>query len=311
MNQVGIVIVTHNSEDEIGPCLDAAMAAATEVIVVDNASSDGTLAQLRSRRAAVIANPRNLGFAAAVNQGIRAIGSDHILLLNPDAVLETGVESLSAICGRPETGAVGGKLVDSHHVAQAGFNVRGLPTPWALAFEVLVINRLWPRNPVNWHYRCYGINLEYAAQVGQPAGAFMMFPRHVWELLGGLDEGFYPVWFEDVDFCKRAHDQGYYLYYEPRAVAVHQGGHSIRKILIEKRELYWYGNLLRYGFKHYRLGTARALCLAVIVGSLLRTAVGIAVQRSFKPLRVYSRVIRMAGQYLLFGPNPSGNSSLQ
>jgi GT2 family glycosyltransferase len=311
MSRVGIVIVTHNSEAEIGPCLDAAIATGAELIVVDNASSDRTLAQVRSRRATVIANPRNLGFAAAVNQGIRAIGSDHILLLNPDAVLETGVESLSAICSRPEAGAVGGKLVDSRHVAQAGFNVRALPTPWALAFEVLLINRLWPGNPVNWQYRCYGINLEYPSQVDQPAGAFLMFPRQVWELLGGLDEGFYPIWFEDVDFCKRLHDQGYYLYYEPRAVAVHKGGHSIRKILIEKRELYWYGNLLRYGFKHYRLGTARALCLAVIVGSLLRTAAGIAVQRSFKPLRVYGRVIRMAGQYLLFGPNPSGISSLQ
>jgi GT2 family glycosyltransferase len=310
MSQVGIVIVTHNSEDEIGPCLDAAMAADAEIIVVDNASSDGTLAQIRSRGAALIANHRNLGFAAAVNRGIRAIGSDHILLLNPDAILETGVDSLSAICARPEAGAVGGKLVDSHHVAQAGFNVRALPTPWALAFEVLLVNRLWPGNPVNWQYRCYSINLEYSAQVEQPAGAFLMFRRQVWELLGGFDEGFCPVWFEDVDFCKRLQDQGYCLYYEPRAVAVHQGGHSIRKILIQKRELYWYGNLLRYGFKHYRRRTARGLCLAVIIGSLLRAAVGIAVQRSFKPVRVYGRVIRMAGQYLLFGPNPSGVSSL-
>src|SRR6266576_2014048 len=123
MSAVGIVIVTHNSEAEIGPCLDAAASSGAEVIVVDNASLDGTVDQVRRRGAAVIANSRNLGFAAAVNQGIRAIGSDQILLLNPDAVLETGIEPLSALCARPEVGAVGGKLVDANHVAQAGFNV--------------------------------------------------------------------------------------------------------------------------------------------------------------------------------------------
>src|SRR5437867_4405241 len=144
MTGVGIVIVTHNSEAEIGPCLDAALGTGAEVMVVDNASADRTLDQVRGRPVALIANPRNLGFAAAVNQGIRAIPSDQILLLNPDAVIETAIDPLSALCARPETGAAGGKLVDSNHAVQAGFTVRRLPTPWVLAFEVLLVNRLWP-----------------------------------------------------------------------------------------------------------------------------------------------------------------------
>src|SRR6266571_3890902 len=105
MSGVGIVIVTHNSEAEIGPCLDAAMAMGAEVVVVDNASSDSTLEQVRRHRALVIANPTNRGFAAAVNQGIRTIGADFILLLNPDAVLQTGLEALRAACEPPEVGA--------------------------------------------------------------------------------------------------------------------------------------------------------------------------------------------------------------
>src|SRR5438309_17304 len=112
MPDVGIVIVTYNSETEIGPCLEAVLVTGAEVIVVDNASSDGTLEQVRRCGAAAIANPVNRGFAAAANQGISAISADFILLLNPDAVLKTSLEPLRAACGAAEVGAVGGKLVD-------------------------------------------------------------------------------------------------------------------------------------------------------------------------------------------------------
>ena len=301
MSGVGIVIVTHNSEAEIGPCLDAAMAMDAEVVVVDNASSDGTLEQVSHHRALVIANPTNRGFAAAVNQGVRAIGGDFILLLNPDAVLKTGLEPMREVFAAPEVGAVGGKLVDLNNAVQAGFTVRNLPTPVSLALEVLLINRLWPTNPSNWHYRCYGFNYDEPAEVEQPAGAFLMFRREVWAALGGLDEQFWPIWFEDVDFCKRLRDHGYHVYYEPRAVATHVGAHSIRKILLEKREFYWYGGLLRYGSKYFVTGATRWLCLAVIVGSLLRMALGIVLQRSFKPIAVYRQVMRLAAQCLVSG----------
>src|SRR5260370_42622948 len=108
MPSVGIVIVTYNSEAEIGRCLDAAkeMAADAEVVVVDNASSDGTLEQVRRRGAGLIANPVNRGFAAAVNQGIRSIGADFILLLNPDTILKTSFEPMRKACEAPEAGAV-------------------------------------------------------------------------------------------------------------------------------------------------------------------------------------------------------------
>src|SRR5438128_411258 len=142
MSGVGIVIVTHNSEAEIGPCLDAAMATDAQVLVVDNASTDATLEQVRRRGAAVIANSANRGFAAAVNEGIRAITGDFILLLNPDAILKTSLEPMRAMCAGPQVGAVGGKLVDLNESVQAGFAVRNLPTPTVLALEVLLINHL-------------------------------------------------------------------------------------------------------------------------------------------------------------------------
>ena len=306
MRQVAIVIVTYNSAEEIDACLDAAMASGAEVLVVDNASTDGTPDQVRHHGATVVVNPVNRGFAAAVNQGIRLVTAEYILMLNPDAVLKEGsLDPLRAACAAPGVGAAGGKLVDFQGVVQSGFSVRRLPTPLVLAFEVLLVNRLWPGNPANWHYRCYDLKYDEPAEVEQPAGAFLMIRRQVWEDLGGLDERFYPIWFEDVDFCKRLRDHGYHVYYEPRAIAKHQGGHSIRKILLENRELYWYGSLLKYAFKHFHSGASRLLCLAVLMGSLMRMSTGIVLQRSLRPVSIYGRVIGLAGRYLLFGPSSS------
>ena len=305
MRQVGIVIVTYNSASEIGACLDAAMSTGAEVIVVDNASTDGTLEVVRQRGARLVANPINRGFAAAANQGIHLVTADYILLLNPDAILKGSLEPLRAACAVPGAGAAGGKLVDLHGAVQAGFSVRRLPRPLDLALEILLVNRLWPGNPANWHYRCYDLKYDEPAEVEQPAGAFLMIRRQVWEELGGLDEQFYPIWFEDVDFCKRLRDRGYRVYFEPRAVAAHSGGHSIRKILLENRELYWYGSLLKYAFKHFPSGASRVLCLAVLIGSLMRMAIGVVLQRSLRPVLVYGRVMDLAGRYLLFGPSSS------
>ena len=305
MRQVGIVIVTYNSASEIGACLDAAMSTGAEVIVVDNASTDGTLEVVRQRGARLVANLINRGFAAAANQGIHLVTADYILLLNPDAILKGSLEPLRAACAVPGAGAAGGKLVDLQGIVQAGFSVRRLPRPIDLALEILLVNRLWPGNPANWHYRCYDLKYDEPAEVEQPAGAFLMIRRQVWEDLGGLDEQFYPIWFEDVDFCKRLRDRGYRVYFEPRAVAAHSGGHSIRKILLENRELYWYGSLLKYAFKHFPSGASRVLCLAVLIGSLMRMAIGVVLQRSLRPVLVYGRVMDLAGRYLLFGPSSS------
>src|ERR1700748_3322168 len=89
---IGIVIVTYNSAAEIGPCLDAAIASGAEVVVVDNGSRDATISEIARRGARLIANRENCGFAAAVNQGFHALsGCAYILLLNPDAVIETRI----------------------------------------------------------------------------------------------------------------------------------------------------------------------------------------------------------------------------
>jgi N-acetylglucosaminyl-diphospho-decaprenol L-rhamnosyltransferase len=302
--QAAIIIVTYNSGKEIAACLDAALASGAEVIVVDNASSDGTVEEAGKRNICLIANPANRGFASAVNQGVRATSAPFLLLLNPDAVLLTGIEPLIEACLQPGIGLAGGKLVDESGRPQTGFMLRRLPAAWALACEVLLVNRLWPANPVNRRYRCLGMDDTKPGEAEQPAGALLMFRREVWEKAGGFDERFYPLWFEDVDFAKRARDLGYRAYYDPRVVAKHTGAHSITGISLECRQLYWYGNLLKYASKHFSVGAEKGLCAAVILGSIARMIAGFAHQRSLKPIAVYSRIVRLAGARLLRARRP-------
>src|SRR6266700_1458498 len=123
MAPIGIVIVTYNSAAEIGPCLDAAMSTGTDIVVVDNASGDGTLAEIRRRGVRLIANPENRGFATAVNQGFAVLSNTYVLLLNPDSVLLTSLEPLRAACDLPGSAGAGGKLLDAIGQPQIGFMV--------------------------------------------------------------------------------------------------------------------------------------------------------------------------------------------
>jgi hypothetical protein len=301
MGEIGIVIVTYNSETEIGASLDAALASGAEVVVVDNGSRDGTVAEIARRGVRLIANPSNRGFAAAVNRGFAALDSPYVLLLNPDAVLQSGLEPLREACDLPRSAGAGGQLLDLAGRPQIGFMVRQLPTPATLVLEAVLLNRICPNNPVNRRYRGWGLDYSTRLEVEQPAAAFCMVRRAVWQELGGFDEGFFPLWFEDVDFCRRAVDRGYGWYYVPGAKARHRGAHSITQLSVEKRRVYWYGSLLRYSAKHFRPAAFRVVCLAVVTGSFLRSVAESAFDRSLKPMAAYGKVVRLASRCFLFG----------
>jgi len=302
MKRPAILIVTYNSQDTIGPCLEAAVQQDADVLVVDNASGDETVSLVRRHpEVALVASETNLGFAGAVNRGMSVLHSELVLLLNPDAVLLSGLDALVEAFRDPRVAAAAGKLVDEDSKPQTGFSVRRFPTPASLAFEALGWNRLWRSNPVNRRYRCLDLDLERPAEVEQPAGAFLMLRRKVWRSLGGMDEEFYPLWFEEVDFLYRLRKQGHLIRYEPSAVARHGGGDSVRRLSAGCRQLYWYGSLLRYASKHFgRLGRS-VVCVAVVFGSLLRMLTGIVVERSLKPILVYGKVIQLALRSVLSG----------
>ena len=292
---IGIVIVTWNSEEVIGVCLDACLALPdVQVVVVDNASSDGTVAEVRRRpQVQLVVNETNLGFAGGVNQGIAMLHCPAVLILNPDAVPVRGLDQLAAAAISVGVGAAAGTLLDPEGVPQDGFNVRTFPTPWTLSFEVLGLNRLAPWNPVNRAYRT-AVRTTQVTDVDQPAGAFLMVNRAAWAAVAGFDEGFHPVWFEDVDFCRRLRSAGYRIVYVPAAAARHIGGHSATRVRWEDRQVFWYGNLLRYAAAHFEPAGRRLVAASVVVGLLPRAAFGLVIQRTPSAVSVYSKLFRVA-----------------
>jgi GT2 family glycosyltransferase len=132
-----------------------------------------------------------------------------------------------------------------------------------------------------------------------------MARRDVWERLGGLDEQFHPVWFEDVDFCRRAADAGYRIEYVPSVTARHAGGHSISQVPRQCRAMYWCDSLLRYALKHFRPLAYRGVCTAVIVGAVPRTVVGMIQERSLAPVAMYFKILKLASRRLVSLQRPA------
>jgi hypothetical protein len=232
-----------------------------------------------------------------VNQGIAACEEQHLLLLNPDAILLSSVDGL--IAASEQYGMAAGKLVDREGRAQAGFTIRRLPTPASLIFELFGINRLWRSNPVNRRYRYLDRSPDLPGPVEQPAGALLMIRRDIWRKLGGLDEGFAPVWFEDVDFCKRALDSGIRIEFVPPVEARHEGGHSVGRIPPGCRAMYWCVSLTRYAAKHFDQAGYRAVCLSIVLSSIPRMVARMILERSLTPVAVYSKIVRFAGLCLV------------
>jgi GT2 family glycosyltransferase len=270
------VIVTYNSAHAIGACLEALAEEGCEIIVVDNASKDATVQRVEDfvawHEVRLLAHRDNLGFAAAVNQGVQAATGDVLLVLNPDAVAEPGaIKELLRCMEATHSSAAGGALLESDGRPARGFVFRRLPTLAALLYESMLVNQLWPANSVNRRYRCLDADYSRQQEIEQPAGACLAITRRAWHEIGGFDEQFYPVWFEDVDLCKRLLDRGGKIVYCPAARFRHSGAHSVSKLSFREKQLLWYTNMLRYARKHFSPTQVLELRIGISAGMLVRS----------------------------------------
>ena len=275
---VSVLIVNWNGGALLSRCVTAACATGAEVVVVDNASTDGSAnaAAAAAPAARLLREPQNRGFAGGVNLAARHASHEWLLLLNPDTRIDAAavIALRGALEARPGAAAAGACLVDDSGVPQRGFAVRRFPTLASLATDLLLVDDLWPGNPARRRYLADDVPLDGVTpiEVDQPAAACLMVRREVFEALGGLDERFHPAWFEDVDFCRRVRAAGHRILFVPSARVAHAGGVSLRSLDASAFAVAWYRNMRRYVARHHGRVAAALVTILIALGMGLRVA---------------------------------------
>ncbi len=306
---ISIVIANWNSGRLLERCVKSLLehAADCEVVVVDNASEDGSIdfpASIPSVE--LVRKLDNAGFAAACNAGWRLSAGESVLFLNPDTeALPGSVGQLAEALKRdPNAWAAGGMLIGPDGSPQENFNLRRFPTVASVAAEMFFLEEIWPGNPWTRKYRVSQI--DTVSEVEQPAAACLMVRRSALECIGGFDESFAPAWFEDVDLCKKIHDRGGRILYQPAARFVHHGGFSLRRLGYLEFLKHYRSNQIRYFAKHHGPKAASRVRRLVITGMVLRSLLSLLIPLAQDSSRAASaRAFWRAGRYLASGRDGS------
>ncbi len=231
--ELSVVIVSYNTSDLLNNCLSSieawleANSHTGELIVVDNASTDGTASMIRRRFPDVklIENRRNAGFATANNQGMRAARGRYIVLLNPDTtVLGDAFGQLADyLDANPEVGLVGPRLLYPDGTVQS--SRRRFPTRLTGYLESTLIQEYWADNRVVRRYYLEDRPNDRTQQVDWLVGACLMVRREAIESAGLLDERYF-MYSEEVEWCFRMKQRGWGVVYLPSATVVHHEGAS-------------------------------------------------------------------------------------
>lgn len=266
-----VCIVAWRSRDLLRRCLRSVAGApeAAEVVVVDNASGDGTAEMVQQEFPGVrlIANESNRGFAAGNNQAIEATRAPFVLLLNPDTEVQEGALAalLDVFAEDERVGAAAPQLLLPDGRVQQ--SCRGFPEPIPVLAEAVGLARLFPRSKMLGAYRMRGWGHDTRREVDQPMASALALRREALDEVGPFDEDF-PLYFNDVDLCYRLKEAGWKILFEPKAKVLHHHGHSTRQVraraVVESHR-----GLIRFYRKHYRGRTCPCGYWAVVAGAWL------------------------------------------
>ncbi len=233
---LSIVIVNWNVKDYLRDCLRSIVAgdvdAPPEIIVVDNASGDGSAAMVRTEfpQVTLIASHENLGFARGNNVGVTRATGDFIFLLNPDTQLYPDALRLlrDYLSAHPQVGVVAPQLLWAEGSIQS--SRRRFPTPASMVWESTLLEQWFPRNRAAARYRFDDISPAVSIPVDWAVGAALLMRQEVWAQVGGFDETFF-MYFEETDWCRRVADAGWNIHYLPTAKVVHYEGQSSEQVV--------------------------------------------------------------------------------
>jgi N-acetylglucosaminyl-diphospho-decaprenol L-rhamnosyltransferase len=266
---VGIAIVNWNAGPQLRDCLRSIAAAAWDtvslsaVVIVDNASTDGSVDELPAVEPLplrLIRNSSNRGFAAACNQAAATIEADYLLFLNPDTLLEPGSIPVAVAwldqAAHTSYGIAGIQLLDEQ--GRVSRSCARFPTVTSTVAKTLGLDRLLPS--VFPGYVMTGWDHATSRDVDHVIGAFYLVRHTLFRALQGFDETFF-VYFEDVDFSRRAASAGWRARYLTETRAFHKGGGTSDQVK-SRRLFYSLQSRLIYSRKHFTAPAATLVALA-------------------------------------------------
>ena len=268
-----VIVVNFNAGPVLTDCIQALLASTVpaEIVLVDNASTDTSLARVQERwaeepRLQVVRNLQNLGFAAACNKGLDHVEGRWLLFLNPDCIVEpdTLARMLVAVEGRPDVGMAGCLIRNLDGTEQAGCRRRE-PTPIRSLSRVLHLGSMASGNIGSGGFNMHREPLPLEpVTVEAISGAFMLVRRAAVERVGPLDEGYF-LHCEDLDWCRRFRDAGFRILFVPEIEVVHHKGTGsrARPVWVEWHK---HRGMLRYFHKFHRHGRSTMMALLVRVG---------------------------------------------
>ena len=271
---LSIIIVNHNTCELLINCITSVNGNSKtidfEIIVVDNNSKDDSVSRMRELfpKVMIIENNQNVGFATANNQAIRDSKGEVVLLLNPDTIVVEGAieKSYEFLCNHPDAGVVGCKLLNTDYSIQP--SCRSFPSIWNHFSESFFLYKLFPKSRIFGRSYMTFFSYDRIMKVDVVIGAFMMIKREVFDDIGLLDESFF-MYSEETDFCLRARQQEWEIYYYPDAQIIHiWGGMSDElpvNLFVELHK-----SLMKYCYKHHPSYYAHIEKIIIIIGVVLR-----------------------------------------
>lgn len=282
MLDLGIVIVNWNTCDLLRDCLrsvEQSVGVTYRVVVVDNASTDGSAERVRAGfpRVELIENADNRGYPAANNQGLRRLGFErggpddaprYALALNPDTVLPPDAlrEMVGYMDADPRVGVAGPKLVLLDGSLDLACR-RSFPTPEISFYRMIGLSRLFPRSRRFGRYNLTYLDPDVETEVDSVVGAFMMVRREAIQRVGLFDETFF-MYGEDLDWAYRIKQAGWTVKYNPRVTVTHVKRAASRQSRRAQQE--FYRAMLIFYRKHYRPTTPWWLHSLVLMGLALK-----------------------------------------
>ena len=253
MSKVSVIVVSWNVREQLFHCLQSVTAQPPlDIIVIDNNSSDGSSQMVANKfpQVSLIKHSVNLGFGKAVNIGISKAWGDILLLLNPDATLKPNalIAADKFFAEHPRAGIMGGQILSGDGTVQP--SIRKFPSLWSQLVVLLKLGYLIP-GLLN-KYLMKNFDYHKPQAVDQVSGACFFIRRSLIDIIGKFNEDFW-LWFEEVDYCRRAKNAGWEIWYNPKAQAQHQGGASFSQLSHAERQRSFNASLLRYFKLHGRV----------------------------------------------------------